>query len=108
RVLEDRPNLLRLVLAESVDAIGHDTLVLLETNIDDFNPQLYDFVFERLFEAGARDVYMTAVHMKKNRPGVLLSVLCLPEDRQRMAEIVLSETSTIGVRFHTVDRLTLS
>jgi uncharacterized protein (DUF111 family) len=107
RRLDDRPNLLRLVTGEAEAGLERDEMVLLETNIDDGNPELFDFVMERLFEAGARDVFLAPLQMKKNRPGTLLRVLCQPGDRERMAAIVLSETSAIGVRFHSVERLKL-
>jgi len=88
-------------------AVSEETIVV-ETNIDDYNPELYDYVIDRLFAAGARDVYLAPVHMKKNRPGILLSVLCTPTDRDRVAGIVLSETSAIGVRYYPVRRLVLA
>ncbi len=107
RTLLDRPNLLRLVVAEaSVESEG-DTLVMLETNIDDLNPEIYEHVMERVLEAGGRDVYLTPVHMKKNRPGIILSVLCDEADRERLAAIILSETSAIGLRYYPVRRTVL-
>jgi uncharacterized protein (TIGR00299 family) protein len=108
RHLDDRPNVLRLLVGHSAGAIGRDEMVVIETNIDDYNPELYDYVMERLFAAGARDVYLAPVHMKKNRPGILLSVLGHLADRDRLAEIILAETSAIGVRCHPVQRLVLS
>jgi uncharacterized protein (TIGR00299 family) protein len=108
RRLEDRPNLLRLILGEAEVGLERDEMVLLETNIDDGNPEIFDFVMQRLFEAGARDVFLAPLQMKKNRPGTLLRVLCEPDARDRMAAIVLSETSAIGVRFHSVERLKLA
>jgi uncharacterized protein (TIGR00299 family) protein len=107
RTLRDRPNLLRLILGESVVAVGHDELIVIETSIDDYNPELYEYVMDRLFEAGARDVYLAPVHMKKNRPGIVLSVLCCPPDRERLSAVMLSETSAIGVRYYPVRRLVL-
>jgi uncharacterized protein (TIGR00299 family) protein len=107
RTLTDRPNLLRLVLGESVAATGRDDLVVIETNIDDYNPELYEYVMERLFTAGARDVYLAPVYMKKNRPGILLSVLCTAADREQLSSIILSETSAIGVRYYSVHRMVL-
>src|SRR6185295_5782685 len=77
-------------------------------NIDDYNPEFYEHVMERLFEAGARDVFLAPVQMKKNRPGVVLSVLCSAGDRTRLAGILMSETSAIGVRYHAVQRLVLA
>ena len=108
RTLPDRPNLLRLVVGEARPPTGRDDLVVIETNIDDYNPEFYDYVMERLFEAGARDVYLAPLHMKKNRPGVKLSVLCAESERERLSGIVLSETSAIGVRYYTVHRITLA
>jgi uncharacterized protein (TIGR00299 family) protein len=107
RQLSDRPNVLRVVLGESPAAVGRDALIVVETNIDDYNPEFYDYVMERLFAAGARDVYLTPVHMKKNRPGILLSVLCAAVDRDTVAGIVFTETTTVGVRFYPVERLVL-
>jgi uncharacterized protein (TIGR00299 family) protein len=104
RTLRDRPNVLRLLLGERISAMGHEELLVVETNIDDLNPELYDHVIERLLGAGARDVYLTPVHMKKNRPGIVLSVLCNAHDREQLSAIVLNETSAIGVRYHPVHR----
>ena len=107
REFPDRPNLLRLVLGENDAASQRDEMLVIETNIDDMSPELYDYVFERLFAAGARDVFLTPVQMKKNRPGVLLSVVgeaCL---REKMTAIIFSETSTIGVRYYPVARAVL-
>ena len=107
RTLTDRPNMLRLVVGESDATSGHDEMQVIETNIDDYNPEFYEYVIDRLFAAGARDVYLAPVHMKKNRPGVVLTVLCAESERERLSGIVLSETSAIGVRFYPVRRLVL-
>jgi len=107
RSLKDRPNVLRLVLGETAAAAEQDEIVVIETNIDDYNPELYEYVMERLLGAGARDVYLTPVQMKKNRPGTVLSVLCQASDREQLSAIILSETSAIGVRFHSAQRLIL-
>lgn len=103
----DRPNLFRLILGESRAALKEQELLLLETNIDDMNPQLYDHVMERLFAAGARDVFLAPIHMKKNRPATLLSVLCDSDRRDALTGIIFQETTTIGVRYHPVRRLIL-
>jgi len=103
----DRPNLLRALLGRPAVPLGRDQMALIETNIDDANPELFDWVMERLFAAGARDVWFTPIQMKKNRPATLLSVLCEPAARDALAAIVLAETTAIGVRFATVERLTL-
>ena len=73
----------------------------------DNNPIVYDYLFERLFAAGARDVFLTPVLMKKNRPGTLLTVLAEPGLREEIAAIVFSETSTIGLRYYSVTRAIL-
>ena len=103
----DRPNVLRIVLGETGQALDRDRMLVMETHIDDMNPEIYDYVLERLFAAGARDVTLSPVQMKKNRPGTLLRILAEPELRGALAEIVLRETSTLGVRCYMVDRLVL-
>jgi pyridinium-3,5-bisthiocarboxylic acid mononucleotide nickel chelatase len=108
RTLRDRPNLLRLVVGDALTPVGHDEHVVIETNIDDYNPELYAYVMERLFAAGAREVFLTPVHMKKNRPGVVLSIICAASERDQLAGIVMSETSAIGVRSYAVRRLVLT
>jgi hypothetical protein len=82
--------------------------VLIEANVDDMNPEVYGYLFERLLEAGARDVYVTPVLMKKNRPGQLLSVLTDPERLEDVSDVVLGETTTLGLRFHEVERRMLA
>jgi hypothetical protein len=102
------PNVLRVLLGEASDeGPSPERAILVETNIDDLNPQFYDSVMDHLFAAGALDVYLTPIQMKKNRPGTLLSVLCPPEGARAMAEILLSETSTLGVRMTPTDRICL-
>ena len=95
----DRPNVLRLVLGQSSAAWKSDEMLMLETNIDDMNPEIYDYVFERLFKAGAREVFLQAIQMKKNRPGTLLSIIAPPEARDRLTSIVFRESTTIGIRY---------
>ena len=96
------PNILRLMIGESAaEGSGH---VALETNIDDMNPQLYAAVMERLFAAGALDVYLTPIYMKKNRPGTLLGVIARQQDQAALAHLLLVETTTLGVRVHAVTR----
>jgi len=103
----DRPNLFRLILGEDDPGWIDEEMAVLETNIDDMNPQFYDYVMERLFAAGARDVFLAPIQMKKNRPATLLTVICAPAERDRLAKIMLRETTTIGVRYHLVKRLIL-
>ncbi len=108
RDLADRPNLLRLMVGERTQAYETDELVEVGANIDDLSPQIYDHVVERLFEAGARDVTLTPTIMKKGRPAVTISVLAEPAARERIAAVLFAETSTIGLRYHTVARLKLA
>jgi uncharacterized protein (TIGR00299 family) protein len=103
----DRPNVLRVLLGHHDGGFDADELVEVAANIDDLNPQIYDHVCERLFEAGARDVTITPTIMKKGRPGVILSVLGEPMLREQLAAIIFAETSTIGIRSHGVSRLKL-
>jgi pyridinium-3,5-bisthiocarboxylic acid mononucleotide nickel chelatase len=103
----DRPNVLRLVMGQDAAAWERDEMVVIETNIDDMNPEFYDYVLERLFDAGARDVSLTPVQMKKNRPGTLLRIIAEPALRETLAAIVFQETSTIGLRYYPVNRVIL-
>jgi uncharacterized protein (TIGR00299 family) protein len=107
RILPDRPNLLRVLLGEPAAVVGEDEVAVLETTIDDLNPQLYEHVLERLLAAGARDAFLVPVVMKRSRPGTMLRVLAAPADRERLAAIVFAETSTIGLRWTTWRRLVL-
>jgi uncharacterized protein (TIGR00299 family) protein len=102
---EHRPNLLRLVLGEVSEAIGSDRL--LETNIDDMTPELLGHVTERLFAAGAVDVWLTPIQMKKGRPGHCLSVLCSAARQAAVVAALVSESTTIGVREIPLSRHTL-
>ena len=98
------PNVLRILQGESVSVGTREPIVLLECEIDDMNPQLFGPLMDRLFEAGALDVFYAAVQMKKNRPGVLVTVLAPPAKRELMASLLFPETPTIGVRFQEVLR----
>ncbi|HTY56873.1 MAG TPA: nickel pincer cofactor biosynthesis protein LarC [Candidatus Binataceae bacterium] len=104
---DDRPNVLRLMLGKEASPATRDEIVEIATNIDDLNPQMYDYVCERLFAAGAYDVVLTPMIMKKGRPAITLSVLAEPSRREAIAEVLFAETTTIGVRFHPVGRLKL-
>jgi uncharacterized protein (DUF111 family) len=97
------PNILRVWLGE-VEAPAGRHMVVLETNIDNMNPEFFGHVMTRLFAAGARDVWMTPIYMKKNRPATLLSVLALEQDQAHVAEMMMRETSTLGVRAYPVAR----
>jgi len=84
------------------------SVILIEANIDDLSPELYELVMERLFASGALDVFLTPIQMKKNRPGILLSVLCKPEHQDTLTDIVFAETSTFGVRYSSRERTILA
>jgi pyridinium-3,5-biscarboxylic acid mononucleotide synthase len=94
-------------LASSDWRLAPELVTILEANLDDLNPQVYDYAMEKLFEAGALDVTLTPIQMKKNRPAVTLSVICEPERAGSLAEILFAETSTLGVRMSRWERLCL-
>lgn len=116
---KDFPNALRLMIGEieEADELGSpqtevyvtpdETIVVIETNIDDMNPQVYGFVMERAFALGALDVFMVPVQMKKDRPGVLLTVLSRPATANATIEMLLAETTTLGVRYYEAKRRVL-
>jgi uncharacterized protein (TIGR00299 family) protein len=107
RDFANRPNLFRLVMGTVATPWSQEEMLVIETNIDDMNPEFYDYVFDRLLAAGARDVFLSPIQMKKNRPGTLLRVIAEPKDREALARIILRETSTIGVRYYPVGRIIL-
>jgi uncharacterized protein (DUF111 family) len=84
-----------------------ETVIIIETNIDDMNPQAYGFVMERAFALGALDVFLVPIQMKKDRPGVLLTVLAKPDYAEGLIDLLLSETTTLGVRSYEAHRRTL-
>ncbi len=98
------PNALRVWIGELDDEAGSDGEIVLETNLDDMNPQFVELVSARLFAAGALDVWITPVIMKKGRPGSVLSVLAPSEKRELLEDILIVNTSTLGVRSSRVDR----
>jgi uncharacterized protein (TIGR00299 family) protein len=101
------PNVFRLFIGAAALATGVDRILVLECEIDDMNPQLFGPVRDRLYAAGALEVYSTAIQMKKGRPGTLLTVLARPVDREVLAAIIFRETTSIGLRYREVDRLCL-
>lgn len=103
----ERPNLFRIILGRADSSASLEEMLVIETNIDDMNPQLFDHVMDRLFAAGARDVFLAPIQMKKNRPATLLSVIAEPRHRQKLSEIIFKETSTLGLRYHPVSRMIL-
>lgn len=103
------PNVLRICLGELLEVEGEQgESYLLECNIDDMNPEYYDYVMERLFAGGAYDAWLTPVLMKKNRPGTLLSALCAEALVPALTQILLAETTTLGVRRSLVARTVLA
>lgn len=102
------PNALRVLVGETDTVADEDeTLLMIETNIDDMSPQLFGHVMDRAFEMRALDCYVTPVQMKKNRPGMLLSILCRPADREKFLQMLFAETTTIGARSYEVRRRAL-
>ncbi len=112
RDFKDFPNVLRMTLGESSDEhkvlAPEETITILEANVDDMTPQVFGYVMDRVLQEGALDVFSTAVQMKKNRPGMLLTVLCYPEDAQRLTQLIFAETTTIGVRTRQEQRTRLA
>ena len=115
RDLDSQPNLLRILLAEqSVDdalaskTMSTDSVWIVETCIDDMNPEMFGFLMERLFADGALDVYWIPIFMKKNRPGTLVQILCLTDKRDAIVHRILSETTSLGVRFYEAQRRILA
>ncbi len=107
RDLKERPNLLRIVTGKYSEKTQNEDIVIVETAIDDMNPEIYSFLMERLFEDGALDVYWQSVYMKKNRPGTVVTVLCTMEKREAVVNRILTETTTSGVKFFNAKRTVL-
>jgi uncharacterized protein (DUF111 family) len=97
------PNLMRLIIGEA-PANEASEMVQIETNIDDMNPQFYGYIMEKLFSAGAKDVYLVPIQMKKNRPGTLLGVIANRRDEAALSELILRETTTLGLRVLPIGR----
>ncbi len=106
--LKEMPNALRIILGElSIANELKKEIFVLETNIDDMNPEFYDVVMEKLFQAGAVDVFLTPIIMKKNRPATKLSVLTQQQNVEMLANEVLKNTTSFGIRFYPVERVML-
>lgn len=99
----DKPNVLRVVLCE--EELGENCI--LEATIDDMNPQIYGYLMDRLFEAGAKDVYLSPIYMKKNRPGIVLTVTAPVNNEESIKEIIFRQTTTIGIRKFNIERTEL-
>lgn len=106
----DMPNLLRVIIGETADASDQtpQTVAVLETNLDDQNPEGFDLLMERAFAAGALDVFFAPIQMKKNRPATLLTVLCPTEKADTLAGVLFRETGTFGIRVREQRRYTLT
>lgn len=108
REYDNFPNVLRVLVGETEAAdAASERLWMIETNLDDASPQIVGHVMDRVFELGALDCYFTPVQMKKNRPGVLLSVLCAPEEKEAVMKLLFTETTTLGIRSYEVERRAL-
>ena len=108
---KDKPNVLRILIGQSKEQRAENReqkVAVIETTIDDMNPQIYEYVIERLFKAGALDVYLTQLIMKKGRPGIKLTVLCNSNEKEKIMKIIFEETTTIGLRFYEAQRRTLT
>lgn len=112
RDLNNFPNVLRITVGETLEehrgVIPEEEITLLEANIDDMTPELFGYVMDRALQEGALDVFATSVQMKKNRPGMLLTLLCRPEDAQRLMRLMFAETTTLGVRMREERRARLA
>ncbi|MEA3453903.1 MAG: nickel pincer cofactor biosynthesis protein LarC [Candidatus Caldatribacteriota bacterium] len=109
------PNLLRVSIGEKIlkdenlkDGYVSDKAVLIETNIDDMNPEFYDYIMDQLFSQGALDVFLTPIQMKKNRPAHMLSIIVYEQNLKEILEVLFSESTTLGVRIREIKRLRLT
>jgi len=112
RQYEGFPNALRMIIGDSAEIerdapSSGDRLIVMETNIDDVSPQVMGFVMERAFDLGALDCWFTPIQMKKNRPAVMVSILCETERRNALTELLYRETTTIGIRIRETERESL-
>jgi uncharacterized protein (TIGR00299 family) protein len=99
RELSDRPNLLRIIVGNERAENQIETVVTLEANLDDMNPEWLGFMMDQLFEAGALDVVFYPTQMKKNRPGIHVEVIGTPQDKDSLMDIIFRESTTLGIRF---------
>lgn len=98
------PNLLRLMTGWEESIKGQEKVMVIETNIDDMNPQFYDYMMEKLFEMEVQEVFLTPIQMKKNRPATLLTIICFPEKLPSVIDFLVKETTTLGVRWREEER----
>jgi len=102
------PNLLRLVLGEDAQSSSHEEVLVIETHVDDMNPEIFGFLMERLLDAGALDVAFSPLQMKKNRPATRLTVIAAQGELEKLSGIILAESTAIGLRYYPVRRITLA
>jgi uncharacterized protein (TIGR00299 family) protein len=102
-----RPNVLRAVLCQLDEEQSPERITELQANIDDLSPEILAATQERLFKRGALDVFFVPIQMKKNRPGTMISVLCRPDNCEQIQDILFAETSTFGIRYREIDRVSL-
>lgn len=108
RDLQHHANVLRLTIGESqIASLGRDVVTVLEANLDDLNPQVFGYVMDRLLAEGALDAFGIPVQMKKNRPGMLLTVLCASQHAAKLTDLIFAETTTLGVRHREENRRVL-
>jgi uncharacterized protein (TIGR00299 family) protein len=104
RDFPDTPNVLRVLVGDADSTAPSQTVVSIEADIDDMNPQIFGLLMDRLLAEGALDVFYTPIQMKKNRPGTLLTVIAAPDARPRLTDTIFRETTTIGVRYREMSR----
>jgi len=104
RDFKQHANVLRVLIGERTTAPEATLVSVIEANIDDSSPQILGYALEKLMDAGALDASLSPLQMKKNRPGTLLRVIAKPEDQERLAQVILAETSTLGLRIHAAER----
>ncbi len=102
--LAETPNVVRLIVGESAEDAPVTRVVSIECEIDDMNPQIFGALMDRLYAAGALEVFYVPVQMKKNRPGTLMTIVARPEQRTALTDLVFRETTTIGVRYQEMSR----
>ncbi|HET9400970.1 MAG TPA: nickel pincer cofactor biosynthesis protein LarC [Candidatus Acidoferrales bacterium] len=108
---KEHANVLRITIGESLEqhtSAWDERITVIEANLDDMNPQIYGYFAEKALAAGALDVFAAPVQMKKNRPGMLVTLLCAPNDADRLADLLFSETTTIGLRSYEARRRVLA
>lgn len=103
------PNVLRLILGHyQTQNLNIETLTVIETNLDDISPEILGFVMEKAFELGAADCWFTPIQMKKNRPAIMISILCRESEKNKFIRLLMTETTTLGVRIREVGRVSLT